>query len=227
MQDKKKNPLSSALESLYNQARSFLKVFTGRAGLTIKGDFSPARKVLLTYVVIAVVLSGIAFYMIGSAITAEALMKQIDSVNAQLSERSAALAKIEADLEASNDAGKQLSSTLNTTRADLASTQSTLAFVRNAMSNTQTDLTNCQSTGVALRANVSSLQNASAYQLGVISSCQGRVVDLNATVSNSVAAVCCSYGDVQAGISKNWQITNNRIVCAGSGTVNCTSGTLS
>ena len=41
---------------------------------------------------------------------------------------------------------------------------------------------------------------------------------------NSVKAICCSFGDVQSGSVRNWNITNNSIVCTGNYTINCTTG---
>lgn len=43
-------------------------------------------------------------------------------------------------------------------------------------------------------------------------------------VRNSVKEVCCTFSDVQNSIVRNWNITNDQIVCFGSFSLNCSSG---
>jgi len=49
-------------------------------------------------------------------------------------------------------------------------------------------------------------------------------ISYNTLVRNSVKAICCSFGDVQSSLIRNWNVTNDRIICTGSFSVNCSSG---
>jgi adenylosuccinate lyase len=43
-------------------------------------------------------------------------------------------------------------------------------------------------------------------------------------IRESVRSRCCSYDDIMNGAIKNWDIKDNKIMCSGNYTVNCTSG---
>ncbi len=43
-------------------------------------------------------------------------------------------------------------------------------------------------------------------------------------IRNSVKVICCSFGDVQDGTVRYWNIVNSTIVCNGGYTVNCSNG---
>lgn len=43
-------------------------------------------------------------------------------------------------------------------------------------------------------------------------------------IKSSVKPICCSYADMQNGVTRNWNIIDNVITCTGDYAVNCSSG---
>jgi chromosome segregation ATPase len=146
-------------------------------------------------------------------------MKQVDLCQAQIDEWASKLANSTDALSACQTQGDALSGQLNSTKTQLSSSQSQTASA-------QQQFSSCQKNVDMLKANVSVMQSYNAIMQGKLSECQAGLDSLNATLRNAVAAVCCSYGDVQASVVKNWQIQGSSIVCSGSGTVNCATGAL-
>ena len=70
----------------------------------------------------------------------------------------------------------------------------------------------------------SQLSSCSAEREDLKAKYEGRADAFNNLVRNSVKAICCSFNDADAGITKNWGIVDNKIVCTGEYVVNCTTG---
>ncbi len=136
------------------------------------------------------------------------------------------------DLESTlNETAKQLdieSQLRATCDSALASTKSGLSLCNDKLYSSQGYLVTCEK-------DRDDLSSYSARLNEQFSSCDAQREELNAKytnetenyktiVRNSVKAICCSFGDLQIGNSRNWGITNNQIVCGGNYTVNCTTG---
>jgi len=205
--------------SLWLRVQTFFKDLAEKAGLTQKNAYGPGQRPVMLYAIGGVALTALIFYFIGSSITGGVVMKQVDLCQAQIDEWASKLANSTDALNACRAQGDALSGQLNSTKAQLASSQLQTA-------SRQQQLSSCQNNVDMLKSNVSVMQSYNAIMQGKLSDCQAGLDSLNTTLRNSVAAVCCSYGDVQAATVKNWQVQDGRIVCSGSGTVNCATGAL-
>ena len=43
-------------------------------------------------------------------------------------------------------------------------------------------------------------------------------------IANAVRDICCSFGDFRIGSTKNWDISDNSIICSGKNTIACANG---
>ncbi len=138
-----------------------------------------------------------------------------------------------ADLESVlNETTKQL----NTESRLRAECDSDLTRTASSLSECNGKLTSSQSYMVACEKDRDELKSYSDSLNSLFSSCDTERADVkikyaNETenykqaVKNSVKAICCSFGDAQSGTVRLWEMENNRIVCTGNYTVNCTTGT--
>ncbi|HLD38989.1 MAG TPA: hypothetical protein VJB05_01605, partial [archaeon] len=124
---------------------------------------------------------------------------------------------------------------LNETKANLVILQAEKDVCLASLNYTDNDLKVCQ--GV-LSSKATLLNTCDTEKTSLNNSLTNTVSSLNACktekdsaiqtsrqlVRNSVKAICCSYGDVQVGFVRNWDIFNDSITCTGIYTVNCGTG---
>jgi hypothetical protein len=184
---------------------SVQKVFA-RTGLTSGSNFTQRKNVIYFYLAVTAVAVAIVFYLAGSYFTTLDFSKKITDLSTQLF-------------------AAQMQFVNATEYLRRAENQSSLQ--QSQLNSTQVGLQACQNNAQILQSSVSSLQNASSSLQSQLSTCNVNMTTYQQVVQNSVRAVCCSFGDVQAGVTKNWQIFSNYIVCSGSNTVNCGTGAIS
>lgn len=152
------------------------------------------------------------FYFMGNTLTSYAtynknLEMQLNNTQGQLLQEQEMKEQCEASLSAAKDG-------LNTCNADKIFTSAKLE--------------SCQNNVVQLNRNVNELTNKSSNLSSSLDACKNSysstLESYRQLARNSVKAICCSFGDVQSGAARNWNITNNNIVCSGNYTINCTSG---
>ena len=181
--------------------------FVDKTGLTTSGgSFGYKRNAVITYCLISIAVTAVAFYFIGNFVASESLNPKINELSRLNLLKDALVAKL---------------------NESLISAQNETSSIATQMSTVQNSLSNCQNNLQGVQGNITSLQNVSLNLQTTLTSCQGSLLDVNSTLQNSVRAVCCSFGDVEAGVSKNWQIFSDRIVCSGNSTVNCGTGQIS
>jgi hypothetical protein len=198
---------------------SSVSMSLAQLGLTQDKSYGPNRRPIIAYAAIGVIITAMLFYMAGSSITGDVVMKQIDECQNMVSDRDLTIQEAAEDMKACQDGAAALQSQLDNANSQITALQSQLAAAQQLT-------TDCQGNVDMLKSNVSAMQSYNAIMQGKLSTCQSSLDSTNATLRNSVAAVCCSYGDMQAGLVKNWQISNDRIVCSGASTVNCQTGAL-
>jgi uncharacterized phage infection (PIP) family protein YhgE len=176
-----------------------------KTGLLSTSNFSQRKNVVYTFVAVTAILTAIVFYSIGSYFASLDFTKKISDLSGQLFEAQTQLANATESLKTAQNKSSLQQSQLNSTQVGLQA---------------------CQNNAQLLQGNISSLQNASSALQSQLSSCSMNVTTYQQVVQNSVRAVCCSFGDVQAGITKNWQVFSNYIVCSGNNTVNCGTGAI-
>jgi septal ring factor EnvC (AmiA/AmiB activator) len=168
-----------------------------------------SKSVTIVSVLIVLILS---FYLITSNVTA--YVTYTENIEKKLNETAKELVITKASME---ECSKNLASTrdnLNSCTADLDQSKS--------------QLTTCNSERSALQTRKSELEsqlsNCTAEKEDFRTRYENGLAAFNSIVKNSVRAICCSFGDVVSGTTKNWGIVDNKIVCTGSYNVNCSSG---
>jgi septal ring factor EnvC (AmiA/AmiB activator) len=209
-------PLKAWLRKLNTSARTTL----AQLGLTQDKAYGPNRRPIIAYAAIGVLVTAALFYMAGSSITGNVVMQKVDECQAKITERDQTISKTAEDLKACESKATDL-------RAQLDSANSQISDLKTQLAGAQQQVSMCSSNVDMLKSNVSAMQSYNAIMQGKLSTCQSGLDSANATVRNSVAAVCCSYADMQVGLVKNWQVVSDKIVCGGgSATVNCQTGAL-
>lgn len=183
---------------------SVKKVFA-KTGLTSGSNFTQRKNVIYTSLAVTAVVVAISFYLIGSYFVSLDFTKKISDLSGQVFEAQAQLANVTESLK-------------------IVQNQSSLQ--QSQLNSTQVGLQVCQNNSKLLQGNITSLQNTSSSLQSQLSSCNVNMTIYQQVVQNSVRAVCCSFGDVQAGVTKNWQVFSNYIVCSGNNTVNCGTGAI-
>lgn len=181
--------------------------------MAFRYEYKPAgegtKKVAL---VIATVILAFSIYSVGTTITS--YITYSSSVESELNKTKADLAVYKAVTEEC--------------ARDLSQKEQNLSVCESTLGSTYASLASCNQQAAALLSQSASL-NAS------LSSCLGESTALKNTYGNlaesynnlvrsSVKAICCSFGDIQSGGARSWNITSDRIVCSGLYSVNCTSG---
>lgn len=165
----------------------------------------------LAIVAVVVVLISV-FYVTGNTLTGYATYSK--NLERQLNNTKNALLISQEQKEVCKDLLESTSSELNSCKNDLTSAKDSLA--------------NCSNTTLQLS---NTIQNLSSKINNLTQSLENCKKD-NESVSeqyeqlakNSAKPICCSFGDIQSGAIRNWNIMNNAIICSGNYTVNCTSG---
>ncbi|HLC76683.1 MAG TPA: hypothetical protein VJH04_00610 [archaeon] len=130
---------------------------------------------------------------------------------------------------------KNLEQELTDTKGDLTASQleadscqqsldasnSQLQTCTNDLSSSKSSLQSCTSEKNDLTDEVVAFKSA-------VEACEGKITSSSDSfkqlAKNSVRPICCSFGDMQNGATRNWDIVNNSISCSGSYTVNCATG---
>lgn len=112
--------------------------------------------------------------------------------------------------------------------ANLDSTKSSLGTCNDKLTSSQNYLVTCEKERGDLKSY--STQINSVYSICDSERSDLKIKYANETenyksiVRNSVQAICCSFGDSSTGTIRSWGIQDNRIICSGNFTVNCTAG---
>jgi ABC-type transport system involved in cytochrome bd biosynthesis fused ATPase/permease subunit len=183
--------------------KSSAKKAFAKTGLLAASNFSQRKNIVYTYIAVAVILTAVVFYMVGSYFTGLDFTKKISDLSAQLFEAQTELVNATEYLRIAENKSSLQQSQLNSS---------------------QVGLQVCQNKAQILQNDISNLQNVSASLQSQLSTCDMNMTIYQQVVQNSVRAVCCSFGDVVAGTVKNWQIFSNSIICSGNNTVNCGTG---
>jgi len=126
--------------------------------------------------------------------------KELDITTASLDECSKNMANIKEGLTSCN-------SELDQSRSQLTTCENERNELRTKNSELDSQLSTCNAESEDLKARYES-----------------RLSAFDNLVRNSVKAICCSFNDIDAGLTKNWGIVDDKIVCTGGYSVNCTSG---
>jgi hypothetical protein len=172
--------------------------------------FSRKGKHLLVAAVIVFFIG--TFYLVGNTLTgyvtySKDLEQQLNSTNNELSALQVQKEACDADLQNANSDIGGLNSSLNTCTTNLFSSKLFLDSCNKDKEKLNEEKRNLSSSLDMCRAEKDT--SAQSYRQ---------------LARNSVKAICCSFGDVQSATIRNWNITNNSIVCSGTYTINCTSG---
>ena len=152
------------------------------------------------------------FYFVGNTLTgyitySRNLEQELNETHNELIDLKSEYEACSTDLTDANSGIASLNSSLNSCSADMFSQK--LA------------VTSCNTEKNSLIEEKKSLSSS-------LSSCRNEQTSSHESyrqlARNSVKAICCSFGDVQSSAIRNWNITNNSIVCTGNYTINCTSG---
>jgi uncharacterized phage infection (PIP) family protein YhgE len=184
-----------------------------KTGLLSTSNFSQRKNVVYTFVAVTAILTAIVFYLIGSYFGNMNLSSKINGLTKQIAEKK---------MELTN-----ATESLQTAQNKSTSQQSQITSYITQLNLMQGKLQDCQNNTQILQSSISSLQNISSSLQGQLTNCNANMTTYQMVVQNSVRAVCCSFGDVQAGATKNWQIFSNNIICSGNNTVNCGTGAIS
>lgn len=169
----------------------------------VKSFFGKRGRRLAIAVVLVFLL--VAFYSAGSALTSFATYSS--DLKQQLDDTSVALAVVQGQMG-------QCENYLSDVRGDLKACRSGARTV-------EADLETCSATSREL--------NKTANELSFwLNTCRAEneaaMQSFKQLIRTSVKAICCSFGDVQDGTVRYWNIVNSTIVCSGGYMVNCSSG---
>ena len=197
-------------ESYLDRTKKYFKGLLTKAGLISPKGFGYRRNAVISYVAIVAVCSAIFFFLAGYYLQSST---QTTAKNIQIT-------TLENQLNSSEYQ-------LNSSQFQLNQTQAKVSSVQSQLSSAQQNLASCQENASQMQGNLTQAKNFNAIIQSDLSSCQSDISTYNSTLSNSVQAVCCSFGEIQAGSTENWSVSGNRIICSGGSTVNCATGSVS
>lgn len=130
---------------------------------------------------------------------------------------------------------KNLEQDLQSAKDDLASAQVEIQTYKSSLETSNNQLQTCNTNLELSKTSLSSyikeksnLTDEVQVYRSAVETCESRIASSGDTFKqltrNSVRPICCSYGDIQNGGTRNWDVVNNSIICSGNYTVNCTSG---
>ncbi len=124
---------------------------------------------------------------------------------------------------------------LQSAKSGLAGAQSEIQTYKSSLETSNNQLRTCNSNLELSKTSLSSCSKEKSdltdevkvYKTAV-ETCESKISSsgdsFKQLAKNSVKFICCSYGDVQNGGTRNWDVVGNSIICSGNYTVNCSNG---
>lgn len=130
---------------------------------------------------------------------------------------------------------KNLEQELTDTKGDLATSQSeadacqqSLETSNNQLQTCNSDLSTSKSSLKSCTKETSDLKDEVYAFKSAVEKCEGKMTSSSDSfmqlARNTVKGMCCSFGDMQNGAVRDWNVVNNSIICSGNYTINCATG---
>ena len=130
---------------------------------------------------------------------------------------------------------KDLESDLASAQSNLVAAQSEIQTYKSSLETSSNQLQTCNndlslseiSLGTCTKEKSNLTDEVQVYK-SAVATCESKIASSGDTFKqlarSSAKPICCSFGDMQNGAVRNWDVLNNSITCSGNYTVNCSSG---
>lgn len=134
------------------------------------------------------------------------------------------IAELESGLESASEEAETCKSSFNSKSAEYVVCQQDLNSSISEITACSSEKDSIRITSDALNVSLVSCtteKNDYASKLGNLES------GYDTLANNSARGICCGIGDILGGSVRNWDVSNNSIICTGIRSVNCSSGAVS
>lgn len=165
------------------------------------------KKVAIVAIIVVAALLFVNSGITGYFSYTQALEKQVNSLQDDVSAVKGFLNSCSNDLTATNQSLAECGATAAAYKSNLAECVANRDVDRQLIDAANANLTQCRASEEQFKARLE-ISDSNYAQLA----------------ANSAKSACCSFGDAQSGTVRQWSVINNSISCTGNRTVNCTSG---